>query len=538
MKRIELLDCTLRDGAYIVNAEFGENAIKGIIANLQNAHVDVIECGWLKDTPHKPGTSFFHLPDDLKQYMTGPKNKYSTYVMMIDYNRYDCSQLPECDGETIDAIRVVFPKDKVAEGVALVDVIRNKGYKVYLQAANTLGYSDAELLQLVDAVNAVKPEGLSIVDTFGAMYPNDLMRIMTLVNNNLDKDIKLGFHSHNNQQLSYALSMQFINDMMRMSNRTIVIDSSLCGMGRGAGNTNTELITQYINNFYEGNYDLNVIMDTIDVYMTKFMEENSWGYSIPYSIAGMYGCHVNNVAYLLDTHRTRSKDMRIIFESLSKDMRIQYDYDNLEKTYTDYMNKEVNDSETLAKLREKFAGKTILTVLPGASSINEIDTVKAVIDKEDVVVVGINSVLAGYNYDCLFFSNATKYEYSKENYSDVFNNTLKITASNVKVDGSDNELIVNYNDLQKREWKYYDNSMIVFLRLMAAVQPAKVLVAGFDGYLEHNNYAPGALEPNLSTEEYDVLQKEIMEMLSDCTKSNPNIKLEFVTKSPFEAAVR
>ena len=537
MKRIELLDCTLRDGAYIVNAEFGENAIKGIIANLQNAHVDVIECGWLKDTPHKPGTSFFHLPDDLKQYMTGPKNKYSTYVMMIDYNRYDCSQLPQCDGETIDAIRVVFPKDKVAEGVALVDVIRNKGYKVYLQAANTLGYSDAELLQLVEAVNAVKPEGLSIVDTFGAMYPNDLMRIMTLVNNNLDKDIKLGFHSHNNQQLSYALSMQFINDMMRMSNRTIVIDSSLCGMGRGAGNTNTELITQYINNFYEGNYDLNVIMDTIDVYMTKFMEENSWGYSIPYSIAGMYGCHVNNVAYLLDTHRTRSKDMRIIFETLSKDMRIQYDYDNLEKTYNDYMNKEVNDSEALAKLREKFSGKTILTVLPGASSVKEMDKIKEVISKEDVVVVGINSVLSGYDYDCLFFSNATKYEYSKDNYADAFNSTLKITASNIKVEGSDNELIVNYNDLQKRDWKYYDNSMIVFLRLMAAVQPAKVLVAGFDGYLEHNNYAPGALEPNLSTEEYDVLQKEIMEMLSDCTKSNPNIKLEFVTKSPFEAAV-
>ena len=142
MKRIELLDCTLRDGAYIVNAEFGEKAIKGIIKNLQNANVDIIECGWLKDTPHKPGTSFFHVPDDLKQYMVGPKNKFSTYVMMIDYNRYDCSQLPQYDGETIDAIRVVFPKDKVAEGIALVDVIRDKGYRVFLQAANTLGYSD------------------------------------------------------------------------------------------------------------------------------------------------------------------------------------------------------------------------------------------------------------------------------------------------------------------------------------------------------------------------------------------------------------
>lgn len=57
-KRVQLLDCTLRDGAYIVDAKFGVPAIKGIIKKLQDADVDIIECGWLKNTPHEEGTSF------------------------------------------------------------------------------------------------------------------------------------------------------------------------------------------------------------------------------------------------------------------------------------------------------------------------------------------------------------------------------------------------------------------------------------------------------------------------------------------------
>ena len=65
MSEIQLLDCTLRDGAYIVNGKFGESAIKGIIAKLQNAGIDIIECGWLKDSEHEVGTTYFHKPDDL-----------------------------------------------------------------------------------------------------------------------------------------------------------------------------------------------------------------------------------------------------------------------------------------------------------------------------------------------------------------------------------------------------------------------------------------------------------------------------------------
>ena len=78
-EQVQLLDCTLRDGAYIVNSEFGIPAIKGIIKKMQDANVDIIECGWLKDAPHREGSTFYHLPADLEFYLT-EKNPRTTYV--------------------------------------------------------------------------------------------------------------------------------------------------------------------------------------------------------------------------------------------------------------------------------------------------------------------------------------------------------------------------------------------------------------------------------------------------------------------------
>ena len=132
---IELLDCTLRDGAYIVDGKFGTQAIRGIIKKLQDANVDIIECGWLKDSPHEEGTSFFHLPSDLQPDLVNKRDRV-TYVAMIDWDRYQVDALPQCDGKTINAIRVVFPHGKHLEGIAVGREIAKKGYQVYFQAAN------------------------------------------------------------------------------------------------------------------------------------------------------------------------------------------------------------------------------------------------------------------------------------------------------------------------------------------------------------------------------------------------------------------
>ena len=94
MKKVQLLDCTLRDGAYIVDAKFGVPAIKGIIKKLQDADVDIIECGWLKNTLHEEGTSFYHVPEDLEQYVQKRREDTDRKSTRLNSSHREKSRMP------------------------------------------------------------------------------------------------------------------------------------------------------------------------------------------------------------------------------------------------------------------------------------------------------------------------------------------------------------------------------------------------------------------------------------------------------------
>lgn len=540
--KIKLLDCTLRDGAYIVNGKFGIEAINGIIKRLSEANIDIIECGWLKNDQYTEGSTYYHTPFDAEKIIKKNKNQEVTYVAMIDWDRYDVSQLPSCNNKSIDAIRIVFPRGKHKEAISVGKLIREKGYRVFFQIANTLGYTDAELLELVSEINDFEPEGLSIVDTFGAMFSSDLQRIISLVDHNLSKKISLGFHSHNNLQQSFSLSMEFIQLMMR-SSRDIIVDASLSGMGRGAGNAPTELVASYLNRFHNMSYNIDIIMDIIDVYMAYFKNNFDWGYSTPFFLSGTYCSHVNNIAYLTQKHKTRNKDIKQILESLSPDKRLVYDYDLLEKKYVEYQKNEIADQSTYDHLRKKFEDNNVLLIAPGKSTIQNKNDVDRFILKNRPVTIGINAVVPGYCYDYLFFSNFVRFQYALEAYQEVFENSSLILTSNLMKGISEitnqniNFLFVNYNDLIKRGWVHFDNSVVMCLRMLDRLGVKKVGIAGFDGYetkqVSQNNYVSEALELSTRNENVNELNSEISEMLSDF-RTNHKMDLSFITPSLFE----
>ena len=536
MGKVELLDCTLRDGAYIVNGKFGESAIKGIITMLQNAGVDIIECGWLKNSEHELGTTYFHKPSDILRYLGG-KSKEVTYVVMIDWDRYDLNNLSYYDGKTIDAIRVVFPYNKFKEGIEVGRKIKEKGYKVFFQAANTLAYSDEDLKKLAIEINKVKPEGISVVDTFGAMYESDLEHILRVLNAEVDPAIKIGFHSHNNQQMAFANSMKFV-DILNKTDRNMIVDASLCGMGRGAGNATTELMVNFLNNKCQHNYDFDAVMDAIDIYMTGFQEKYSWGYSTAYCIAGMYCCHVNNIAYLQNHHRTNARDMRNIIEALQPDERKKYDYDLLEQKYIENQDRQINDENAIARLRQEMGVYTekprkVLLVAPGKSALIHQKEIKTFIDGNDPYVIAVNALLPEYEYDCMFVSNTARYEYAKTSYPNKFGKTFRIVLSNIKQqDDSQNEVIVNYNRAIKRGWLHFDNAVICALRLMDRLQVKNVYLAGFDGFKKHYNesYADESLPTLNPGGDWDKLNEEIKDMFQDVQKTT-KLNIVFLTES-------
>lgn len=532
MNNIQLLDCTLRDGAYINNSKFGMPAIKGIIKKMQDANIEIIECGWLKDKSHEKCSSYFHIPSDLEPYLI-EKNPHCTYVMMIDWDRYNVSVLPEYDEKSIDAIRIVFPHGKHIQGIEVGKKIRKKGYKVYFQLANTLAYSEADLIELTEHMNEFMPESISVVDTFGAMYSEDLERILGIIEPRLDKKIRIGFHSHNNQQLAFANTMRFA-ELLQNSGRKIILDASLCGMGRGAGNATTELVANYVNIRYNGNYDMNAIMDAIDMYMEGFKARFTWGYSTQYFIAGMYQCHVNNITYLLDNHRTNYHDMRNIIDSMSTEQRRHYDYDLLESKYLENQNRVVDDTAARKEIKSVLKDRKVLLLAPGKS----IDTEKTKIDKyitdEKPVVIGINALNINYKYDYLFFVNSARYEYAKHTYEEAFNETNKIILSNIKVKGEKTELIFNYNDAIKRGWEHFDNAVICCLRLLSKLGAENIVLAGFDGFKsQYNESYCDPFLPSLNAEgKWEELNMEITDMFLDVVKSlKEKVNISFLTDS-------
>lgn len=534
-KKIALLDCTLRDGAYINGSRFGTSAIKGIIKKLQEARTDIIEVGWLKDAAHEEGSTYYHLPQDAAPYMVDRQDGIE-YVAMIDWDRYDVDNLPPCDGKSVNAVRVVFPHGKHREGIAVAERVREKGYRIFLQAANTLAYSEADLKDLAQCINACRPVAISVVDTFGAMFEEDLARIVRTLDAALDPAIAMGFHSHNNQQLSFALTMHFV-ELLAESERSAIVDASLCGMGRGAGNATTELVASYLDRKQNGNYDMDAILDAIDTYMEPFREAYTWGYSTPYFVAGMYQCHVNNIAYLQRNHRTNARDMRNIIASLSQAERRKYDYDLLERRYLENQSRLVDDEAAVRALRQEFAGRTVLLVAPGRSVIDKRARVHAFIKKEQPVVIGVNAICDGYAYDYLFFVNSARCDYAKNAHGKTFAETKKILLSSIKTEGAEGELILNFNRAIKRGWPHFDNAVISALRLLNSIGAKKVAIAGFDGF--RHAYNESYADPSLPTlnpdNRWDELNVEISAIFEDVLSSTRgSMEISFVTESLFD----
>ncbi len=162
------------------------------------------------------------------------------------------------------------------------------------------------------------------------------------------------FHSHNNMQLSFS-NAQILMELD--TDRTIYIDSSVYGMGRGAGNLCTELITKYLNDNYSHNYNLLPILEIIDEHLMSVFIKSPWGYSVPFYIASINNCHPNYASYLLDKQTISVRDIYNILASMDDSKRTFYDREYIEKLYVSYQENVVDDNDAKKKRTDRIAFK-------------------------------------------------------------------------------------------------------------------------------------------------------------------------------------
>ena len=480
MNKINVLDCTLRDGGYCNQWEFGYENIKKIVNKLVEANIEIVECGFLTnkikyDTEKTKYTDLKQLSDVI------PKHRDNRiFVVMINYGEYNIEDIPYYDGTSVDGIRIAYHKNDRNNALEMCKKIKEKGYKVFIQAMLSLAYNDEEFLETIDKVNQFEPFAFYIVDSFGSMKKKELLRLFYLVENNLKSNIYIGFHSHNNMQLAYS-NAQILLEIN--TNRDLIIDSSVYGMGRGAGNLNTELFLGYLNNVVNKNYDISALLIIIDDILDNFYNKKNWGYSLPNYISAIHNVHPNYASFLNNKKTLTINDMHKIFEIMDDEEKEVYNKKYIENLYLKYMNSEKTNYINSEEFKKILSSKTVLLIAPGKSCTDQKDTIKKLLDDENILSISVN-----FDYlnqcDFIFLSNLRRYRELAE-----CKKNKCIVTSNISADGT--YIQVKYSDLLNDEEFVSDNAGLMAIKFLINCGIKKILLAGFDGYShdESENYA-------------------------------------------------
>ena len=93
---------------------------------------------------------------------------------------------------------------------------------------------------------------------------------------------EVGIHAHNNQQLAFANTIEAIIQGANM------LDATMAGLGRGAGNCPMELLLGFLHN---PKFRLRPVLECIQQHIEPLRTELRWGFDIPYMITGMLNQH-------------------------------------------------------------------------------------------------------------------------------------------------------------------------------------------------------------------------------------------------------
>ncbi|WP_295154948.1 aldolase catalytic domain-containing protein [uncultured Ruminococcus sp.] len=520
MKNIKVLDCTLRDGGYINDWKFGRDVIAGIIGELSNACIDIIECGFIRDVAHDPDSSVY---SDMGQLagVIHPKQKNILYAVMIEQHNYKAGLICPCSEDTADIIRLTFRKTEWSEAKQTAIELIDKGYKVCIQPVGTASYDDASLIKLIGEVNEISPYAFYLVDTLGVMYRHEMRKFFYLIDNNLSNNIALGFHSHNNLQMSFSNAQE----MIRLNrDRNILIDSSCYGMGRGVGNLATELITDYINNNIEQRYSIIPILNIVDKYLMPVYDRQRWGYDLPYFLSATAKCHPNYAAHLMRKETLSVEKIEKMISLIPKDKRDEYDPALIEDLYLRMQDCNVDDRGSYEELTSFIGGREAIIIGPGASIIKHRSAIEQL--KSDRVAISANFIPDDMDVDALFISNYKRLS------SNSFDNSCKVLATSNLTNEIDAALLFDYSSLLG-EGDASDNAGAMLIRILKKAGVKKIYLAGFDGFDvdSSSNYAVSSFK---KTMDYDTAKKKNEDISKQLTLALNGVNYEFITPTKYK----
>ena len=339
MGKVLLLDCTLRDGGLGLEdaaktsastLAFAPSDIRQLTSCLATSKIEIIEIGAIEISD-----------DDKCKYAIYQSIEHVSEMMPKDTKVQLCTALyrgPDTPVEDIptwrdglcEGVRVILRYSELRKSLDFCRELAKKGYKVFVQPMLTMRYSQEEIQMVLEAANDMEAFAVYFVDSYGYMNAEDVSRFFEIYNRNLDSGIRIGFHAHNNRNLAFANSLTLLSRVSESTERDIIIDSCIMGLGQGAGNLQTEIITDYLIQTYHKLYDYGSILDACEV-IDRYWVRNDWGYSVTNFIPTRHKAAYKYAISMRNRYHLTYREIDRILSEMSYDQKQRYTSQSLQK---------------------------------------------------------------------------------------------------------------------------------------------------------------------------------------------------------------
>ena len=286
---IKVLDATIRDGGLVNNFEFTDQFVRDLYQANVRAGVDVMEIGYLADPElfdeSKFGKWKFCHEEAIREVLEDLLDPSLKLAVMADVGRANVVRdLPDKQDSILDMVRIATYINTIPAAIEMIETCAKKGYHTTVNIMAVSKAQESELAEALEMLGKSSVEVIYLVDSYGSLYPEEIRDISDMYLEKMDKYGKqVGIHAHNNMQLAFA------NTITACANGVSMLDATMNGMGRGAGNCMMEQLMTFLRN---PKYQLPPVLRFVEQHMDKLRAEGvKWGYDTPYLLTGYMDMH-------------------------------------------------------------------------------------------------------------------------------------------------------------------------------------------------------------------------------------------------------
>ena len=284
---LRVLDCTIRDGGLMNNHQFDDALVKAIYTACVEGGVDYMEIGYkasrkgIKVGEH--GCWKYCQEEDIRR-IVGDNDTDLKLSVMADAERCDYHEdIPPKSESVVDMIRVAAYISQIPTALEMLKDAHDKGYETTVNLMAVTTVPERELNEGLELLARSEAQAIYVVDSFGALYSEQVHYLVGKYLSYCKASGKaVGMHAHNNLQLAYANTIEAIIEGANM------LDATMAGLGRGAGNCPMELLIGFLHN---PKYNLRPILHCVHDHVEPLRKKLGWGFDLPYMLTGLLNQH-------------------------------------------------------------------------------------------------------------------------------------------------------------------------------------------------------------------------------------------------------